>query len=81
MRGSLGLAGRRNVVSEEQDELHEACDLIEELLGMSCLDDMIKDLKKSEKPDDDEFMGYCIVLRKQTKDFLEKHAKKEGETS
>ena len=65
----------------EEDELHEALDLIEQLLGMSCLDDMIKDLKKSEKPDDEEFMGYCIALREQTKDFMEKHAKKEGETA
>ena len=68
-------------MDNEQDELHEACDLIEQLLGMSCLDDMINDLKKSEKPDDEEFMGYCIALRGQAKDFMEKHAKAEGETA
>jgi hypothetical protein len=68
-------------MDNDKDELHEALDLIEQLLGMSCLDDMIKDLKKSEKPDDEEFMGYCIALREQTKDFMEKHAKQEGETA
>tara|TARA_R110000851_G_scaffold299223_1_gene455127 strand:- start:71 stop:271 length:201 start_codon:yes stop_codon:yes gene_type:complete len=64
-----------------EEELSEACDLIEQLLGMSCLEDMITDLKKSEKPDDEEFMGYCIALRGQAKDFMEKHAKAEGETA
>ena len=64
-----------------EEELSEACDLIEQLLGISCLDDMIKDLKKSEKPEDDEFMGYCIALHGRAKDFMEKHAKKEGETA
>ena len=64
-----------------EEELSEACDLIEQLLGMSCLDDMIKDLKKSEKPDDEEFMGYCIALREQVKDFMAKHANQEGETA
>ena len=63
-----------------EEELSEACDLIEQLLGISCLEDMIKDLKKSEKPEDEEFMGYCIALREQTKDFMKKHAKMEGET-
>ena len=66
-------------MDEQEDELNEACDLIEQLLGMSCLEDMIKDLKKSEKPEDEEFMGYCIALRGQAKDFMEKHAKKEGD--
>ena len=68
-------------MDNDKDELHEALDLIEQLLGMSCLDDMIKDLKKSDKPKDEEFMGYCIALREQTKFFMEKHAKKEGETA
>ncbi len=68
-------------MDEQEDELNEACDLIEQLLGMSCLEDMIKDLKKSDKPEDEEFMGYCIALRGQAKDFMEKHAKKEGETA
>ena len=61
---------------DKDKELSEAHDLIEQLLGMSCLEDMIKDLKKSEKPEDEEFMGYCIALRGQAKDFMEKHAKK-----
>ena len=64
-----------------EQELSEACDLIEQLLGMSCLEDMIKDLKKSEKPEDEEFLSYCIALRGQAKDFMEKHAKKKGETA
>ena len=68
-------------MDNEQDELNEACNLIEQLLGISCLDDMINDLKKSEEPDDEEFMGYCIALRGQAKDFMEKHAKAEGETA
>tara|TARA_R110000824_G_scaffold390894_1_gene588351 strand:+ start:335 stop:541 length:207 start_codon:yes stop_codon:yes gene_type:complete len=68
-------------MDEQEDELNEACDLIEQLLGMSCLEDMIKDLKKSDKPEDEEFMGYCIALRGQAKDFMEKHAKAEGETA
>ena len=58
---------------DNEQELSEACDLIEQLLGMSCLEDMIKDLKKSEKPEDEDFLGYCIALRGQAKDFMEKH--------
>ena len=68
-------------MDNDNNELHEACDLIEQLLGMSCLEDMIKDLKKSEKPEDVDFLGYCIALRGQAKDFMEKHAKQEGETA
>ena len=66
---------------KKQTDMEEAVDLVEELLWLSHLDDMIKDLKKSEKPEDEEFMGYCIALRGQAKDFMEKHAKKEGETA
>ena len=66
---------------DNEQELSEACDLIEQLLGMSCLEDMIKDLKKSEKTEDEDFLSYCIALRGQAKDFMEKHAKQEGETA
>ena len=62
-------------------ELSEAHHLINQLLGISCLEDMIKDLKLSKSPKDDELLGYYIYLHGQAKDFLEKHAKKEGETA
>tara|TARA_Y100000310_G_scaffold220022_1_gene221462 strand:+ start:4224 stop:4613 length:390 start_codon:yes stop_codon:yes gene_type:complete len=62
----------------EQNDMKEAVDLVEELLDMTSLDEMIKDFKSSEK--DDDFLGYCISLRGQAKDFLKKHGKK-GETA
>ena len=68
-------------MDKDNNELHEACDLIEQLLGISCLDDMIKDLKLSESPKDKDFLDCCIALRVQAKDFMEKHAKKEGGTA
>lgn len=75
---------------DNEQELSEACDLIEQLLGMSCLEDMIKDLKKiklAAKPDFASFLAtcdngfsHCIALRGQAKDFMEKHAKQEDES-
>ena len=64
----------------KQDDMKEAVDLVEELLGWTHLDDMIKDFKKMKNPkrDDEEFLGYCISLRGQAKDFLKKHGKEGG---
>ena len=64
----------------EQNDTKEAVDLVEELLGWTHLDDMIKDLKKMKNPkrDDEEFLSYCIFLRGQTLDFLKKHGKEGG---
>ena len=44
-------------------------------------DAIVRNIFRGEKPDDEEFMGYCIALRGQAKDFMEKHAKAEGETA
>ena len=63
-------------MDKDNNELYEACDLIDQLLGMSCLEDMIKDLKLSKSPKDDELLGYYIYLHGRAKDFMEKHAKK-----
>ena len=62
-------------------ELEEAHHLIDQLLGISCLEVMIKDLNKGEKPEDEELMLMLMLLRGRAKDFLEKHAKKKGETA
>ena len=66
----------------KQNDMEEAADLVEELLGWTHLDDMIKDLKEMKNPkrDDEEFLGHCIFLRGQAKDFLKKHGKKGGAT-
>ena len=66
---------------DKDEELNEAVGLIEILLDLSCLDDMIKDLKLSGSPKDKDFLDCCIALRGQAKGFMEKHAKKEGGTS
>ena len=62
----------------EENDMKEAVDLVEELLGWTHLDDMIKDFKKMKNPkrDDEEFLGHCIFLRGQALDFLKKHGKK-----
>ena len=62
----------------KENDMKEAVDLVEELLGWTHLDDMIKDLKeiKNPKRDDEEFLGHCIFLRGQALDFLKKHGKK-----
>ena len=62
---------------KKQTDMEEAVDLVEELLGGTHLDDMIKDLKKKSSKEDDEFLGYCISLRGQAKDFLKKHGREE----
>ena len=66
----------------KQNDMKEAVDLVEELLGWTHLDDMIKDFKKMKNPkrDAEEFLGPCIFLRGQAKDFLKKHGKKGGAT-
>ena len=62
---------------KKQTEMEEAVDLVEELLGWTHLDDMIKDFKEMKNPkrDDEEFLSYCIFLRGQALDFLKKHGK------
>ena len=62
---------------KKQTDLEEAVDLVEELLGWTHLDDMIKDFKKKGDKKDDWFLGCCISLREQAKDFLKKHGKEE----
>jgi len=64
----------------EPNDMKEAVNLVEELLGWTHLDDMIKDFKKMKNPkrDDEEFLGHCIFLRGQALDFLKKHGKKGG---
>lgn len=62
---------------KKQTDMEEAVDLVEELLDWTHLDDMIKDLKKKSSKEDDEFLGYCISLRGQAKDFLKKHGREE----
>ena len=67
-------------------DMEEAVDLVEELLGMSSLDMMVKDLTLEqhkreedccESKEDDDFLGYCISLRGQALDFLKKHGREE----
>ena len=58
-------------------ELEEAVELITELHEWCHMEDMIKDLKLSESPKDDELLSYCIFFHGQVLDFLKKHAKKE----
>ena len=64
---------------KKQTDFEEAVDLVEELLGWTHLDDMIKDFKEMKNPkrDDEEFLSYCIFLRGQALDFLKKHGKEE----
>ena len=64
---------------KKQTDMEEAVDLVEELLGWTHLDDMIKDFKEMKNPkrDDEEFLGHCIFLRGQAKDFLKKHGREE----
>ena len=64
---------------KKQTDLEEAVDLVEELLGWTHLDDMIKDFKEMKNPkrDDEEFLGHCIFLRGQALDFLKKHGREE----
>jgi hypothetical protein len=38
---------------------------------------MIKDYKKKSDKEDDWFLGCCISLRGQAKDFLKKHGREE----
>jgi hypothetical protein len=69
-----------DVVQEEmkkQTDMEEAVDLVEELLDWTHLDDMIKDYKKKSDKKDDDFLGCCISLRGQAKDFLKKHGREE----
>ena len=70
---------RRCTPKEQTEVIEEAVDLVEELLGWTHLDDMIKDLKKMKNPkrDDEEFLGHCIFLRGQALDFLKKHGREE----
>ena len=64
---------------KKQTDMEEAVDLVEELLGWTHLDDMIKDFKEMKNPkrDDEEFLGHCIFLRGQALDFLKKHGREE----
>jgi hypothetical protein len=68
------------VIEEEMKkkyDMEEAVDLVEELLDWTYLDDMIKDYKKKSDKADDDFLGHCISLRGQAKDFLKKHGREE----
>ena len=62
---------------KKQTDMEEAVDLVEELLGWTHLDDMIKDFKKKQSKEDDEFLGHCIFLRGQALDFLKKHGREQ----
>ena len=49
---------------KKQTDMEEAVDLVEELLGWTHLDDMIKDFKEMKNPkrDDEEFLGSYLSL-------------------
>ena len=65
------------MVAQSKTDMEEAVDLVEELLDWTHLDDMIKDFKKKSDKKDDDFLGCCISLRGQAKDFLKKHGREE----
>ena len=66
---------------DKDKELEQALELVKDLYEFTHLDDMIKDFKKKDEREDEEFLGYIIWFRGQVLDFINKHEKQEGETA